>query len=72
MVKHGYGHLRYTIMNTAKSVLIYSPTFYDYYLKKRSEGKCRRVALSHVYKKLLRGIYTLDKNDIDFISSLQK
>ena len=30
-----------------------SGTFYDFYLKKRSEGKCHRVALSHVCKKLL-------------------
>lgn len=53
-------------------ILRYSPTFYDYYLKKRSEGKCHRVALSHVCKKLLRVIYTLEKNNIDFDSSLLK
>ena len=35
MVKHGSGHLRYSIMNTAMIILRYSPTFYDYYLKKR-------------------------------------
>lgn len=72
MVKHGSGHLRYVIMNTAMSVLRYSPTFYDYYLKKRSEGKCHRVALSHVCKKLIRVIYTLEKNNIDFDPSLLK
>jgi len=72
MVKHGSGHLRYTIMNTAMCILRYSPTFYDYYLKKRSEGKCHRVALSHVCKKLIRIIYTLEKNNIDFNPSLLK
>ena len=72
MVKHGSGHLRYVIMNTAMSILKYSPTFYDYYLKKRSEGKCHRVALSHVCKKLIRVIYTLEKNNIDFDPSLLK
>ena len=72
MVKHGSGHLRYSIMNAAMIILRYSPTFYDYYLKKRSEGKCHRVALSHVCKKLLRVIYTLEKNNIDFDSSLLK
>ena len=70
MVKHGSGHLRYSIMNTAMIILRYSPTFYDYYLKKRSEGKCHRVALSHVCKKLIRVIYTLEKNNIDFDPSL--
>ena len=72
MVKHGSGHLRYTIMNIAVSILRYSPTFYDYYLKKRSEGKCHRVALSHVCKKLIRVIFTLEKNNIDFDPSLLK
>lgn len=72
MVKHGSGHLRYVIMNTAMSVLRCSPTFYDYYLKKRSEGKCHRVALSHVCKKLIRVIYTLEKSNIDFNPSLLK
>jgi transposase len=72
MVKHGSGHLRYAIMNIAMTVLRYSPKFYDYYLKKRSEGKCHRVALSHVCKKLIRVIYTLEKNNINFDPSLLK
>lgn len=72
MVKHGSGHLRYSIMNSSLRILKYSPTFYDYYLKKRSEGKCHRVALSHVCKKLIRIIYTIEKNNIDFNPSLLK
>lgn len=72
MVKHGSGHLRYTIMNSAMTILKFSPEFYDYYLKKRSEGKCHRVALSHVCKKLIRVIYSLEKNDFDFNPSLLK
>lgn len=72
MVKHGSSHLRYSIMNTAMIILKYSPTFYDYYLKKRSEGKCHRVALSHVCKKLIRIIYSLEKYNNDFDPSLLK
>ena len=72
MVKHGSGHLRYAIMNSSMTILRFSPEFYDYYLKKRSEGKCHRVTLSHVCKKLIRVIYTLEKNDIDFNPSLLK
>ena len=56
-------------MNTAMIILRYSPTFYDYYLKKRSEGKCHRVALSHVCKKLIRVIYKLETSNMDFDSS---
>ena len=72
MVKHGSGHLRYSIMNSALIILRYSPTFYDYYLKKRSEGKVHRVALSHVCKKLIRVIFTLETKNIDFDPSLLK
>lgn len=70
MVKHGSGHLRYAIMNASMTILRYSPAFYDYYLKKRSEGKCHRVALSHVCKKLIRVIYSLEKNNVEFNPSL--
>ena len=72
MVKHGSGHLRYSIMNAAMIILRYSPTFYDYYLKKRSEGKCHRVALSHICKKLIRIIYSLEKYNNDFDPTLLK
>ena len=72
MVKHGSGHLRYSIMNIALTITRHSPTFYDYYLKKRSEGKCHRVALSHVCKKLIRVIYILETKNIQFNSSLLK
>jgi hypothetical protein len=72
MVKHGSGHLRYAVMNISMSILRYSPTFYDYYLKKRSEGKCHRVALSHVCKKLIRVIYTIEKSNTIFDPSLLK
>ena len=72
MVKHGSGHLRYSIMNSAMIILRYSPTFYDYYNKKRNEGKCHRVALSHVCKKLIRVIYSLEKYNQNFNPSLLK
>ena len=72
MVKHGSGHLRYSLMNISLTILKFSPTFYDYYLKKRSEGKCHRVALSHVCKKLIRVIYSLEKYNMDFNPDLLK
>jgi len=72
MVKHGSGHLRYVLMNASLTLLKYNSTFYDFYLKKRSEGKCHRVALSHVCKKLVRLIYTLETKHVDFDPSLLK
>lgn len=72
MVKRGSGHLRYNLMNAAMMVITHSHTFYDYYYKKRTEGKCHRVALSHVCKKLVRVIYTLKTKNVQFDSSLLK
>lgn len=72
MVKHGSGHLRYSLMNSSMIILKYSPVFYDYYSKKRSEGKSHRVALSHVCKKLIRVIYSLEKYNQNFNPSLLK
>ena len=53
-------------MNVAESQLLHNPFLYDYYLKKRNEGKAHRVALSHIAKRLVRIIFSLEKNDVDF------
>lgn len=72
MVKHGSSHLRYALMNVSEYSLVHNPKLYDYYLKKRSEGKAHRVALSHVAKKLVRIIYHLETNDVDFDANQMK
>jgi transposase len=66
MVKRGSGYLRETIMNAAPYFYMYNPTVYDYYHKKRNEGKTHRVALTHVAKKLIRIIFHLVKNSESF------
>ena len=66
MVKHGSSHLRYAIMNCAQTVINNEPTFAAYYAKKRAEGKGHRVALSHIAKKLLRVIYTLQTKELPY------
>lgn len=66
MVKHGSSYLRQALMNVAESSLIHNPILYDFYKKKRNEGKPHRVALSHVAKKLVRIIYTIETNNINF------
>jgi len=72
MVKRGSGYLRHSLMNVALVVIANNHTFYEYYHKKRSEGKCHRVALSHVCKKLIRIIYILETKNIQFDTSLLK
>ena len=66
MVKHGSSHLRYAMMNCAQTVINNEPTFAAYYAKKRAEGKEHRVALTHVAKKLLRVIYTLETKELSY------
>ena len=66
MVKHGSSYLRYAIMNCAQTVINNEPTFAAYYAKKRAEGKEHRVALTHVAKKLLRVIYTLQTKELSY------
>ena len=72
MNKKGSVVLRRVLMNCAESIMISNLVFYDYYRKKRDEGKAHRVALSHLARKLVRLIYKLETEHIDFDSSLVK
>ena len=58
MVKHESGYLR--------NIVMHDQVFYDYYNKKHDEGKHHLDAQSHVAKKLIRIIYTLETKDIDY------
>ena len=66
MVKRGSSHLRFTLMNLCIPLTQYNIVFAEYYAKKRAEGKTHRVACSHLAKKLIRVIFTLEKNDMIF------
>lgn len=66
MVKRGSSQLRYTIMNCCLPLINHNMVFAEYYNKKRNEGKAHRVALSHVAKKLIRVIFTLQTQNIQF------
>lgn len=70
MVKHGSSYLRYALMNACLPLITFEPVFAEYYAKKRAEGKPHRVALTHVAKKLLRVIYTLQTKNIPYNSTL--
>ena len=53
-------------MNLCIPLIQYNMVFAEYYAKKKGEGKSHRVACSHVIKKLVRIIFALEKNDMDF------
>lgn len=61
MEKRGSTYLRYALYNAAKSVCLYEPLFSEYLAKKRTEGKHYNVAISHVVKRLVRLIYSMEK-----------
>ncbi len=70
MVKHGSSQLRCAIMNCCLPLITFEPVFAEYYAKKRAEGKTHRVALTHVAKKLLRVIYTLQTKNVCYDPNL--
>lgn len=63
MVKRGSPHLRWALIQSAKSIARWSPTFAAYLAKKRAQGKHYNVAISHVAKKLVRMIFYLLKTN---------
>jgi hypothetical protein len=72
LVKRGSKYLRATLINISMSVMIHNPLFYDFYTKKKQEGKHHRVALVHLAKKLIRVIHHLETNQEDFETSKLK
>ena len=66
MVKHGSSHLRYALLNCCLPLISNEPVFAEYYAKKRAEGKPYRVAMTHVAKKLLRVIFTLQTTNVSY------
>ena len=66
MVKRGSSQLRYTLINCCLPLIRFDMTFATYYARKRSEGKPHRVAITHVAKKLVRVIYALERQEVDF------
>lgn len=70
MVKHGSSHLRCALMNCCLPVVSNESVFAEYYTKKRAEGKPHRVAMTHVAKKLLRIIFTLQTKNVPYNADL--
>lgn len=70
MVKHGSPQLRYAILNCCLPLITNEPVFAEYYAKKRAEGKPHRVALTHVARKLLRVIFTMQTKNLRYDPAL--
>lgn len=70
MVKHGSLKLRCALINCCLPLVTNESVFAGYYAKKRAEEKTQRVAMTHVAKKLLRVIYTLQTENIPYDPTL--
>ena len=66
MVKRGSPYLRSTLLNCCRAIRMHNETFASYSRKKASEGKHESVVLSHMAKKLVRLIFTLETKGIPF------
>lgn len=66
MSKRGSKVLRYALINAAHNVVKYNPTFQAYYDAKRAEGRPHYNALGHCAGKLVRIIYKMLSDDLEF------
>lgn len=72
MVKHGSSHLREAIINCCMPLVLHNSVFAEYYYKKIAEGKIHNVARSHLARKLVRLIFTLENKRIKFDPDKQR
>lgn len=66
MSKRGSSYLRYALMNAAHNVVKNNKTFMEYYESKRNEGRGHYNALGHCAGKLVRIIYKILTDNIEF------
>jgi len=66
MSKRGSRALRYALMNAAHNVVKNNQTFKDYYDQKKSEGRSHYNALGHCAGKLVRIIYKMLTDNVEF------
>ena len=72
MEKRGSKTLRKTLYLATRAVCLFDPTFGDYLLKKRNEGKHYFVAISHASKKLVRLMYKLETQHCSYEPQLAR
>lgn len=72
ITKRGSPHIRLSLYQAALPLCRFNATFNEYYNRKRSEGKSHRCAQGHVVRKLLRVIFKLLTENVNFDSALCK
>ena len=67
MSKRGSPYLRWYLWLAADMARRYDPALGAYYAKKRSEGKCHKVAVSAVVRKLVSIIYAVLRDGTPYV-----
>lgn len=67
MSKRGSPYLRWALWIAVDRARIYDPALRAYYQKKRSEGKCHKVAVSAVVRKLVAIICAVLRDDKPYV-----
>jgi transposase len=68
--KRGSSYLRWALWIAADRARMFDPTFRDYYNKKRLEGKCHKVAITAVARKLCNTIFAVLTRNITYTCSI--
>ena len=66
MSKRGSRALRFALVNAAHNVVKNNSTFATYYSQKKSEGRTHYAALGHCAGKLVRIIYKMLTDNVEF------
>lgn len=66
MSKRGSGTLRYALINAAHNIVKNNATFKEYYDSKRAEGRGHYNSLGHCVGKLVRVIYKMLTDHVEF------
>lgn len=64
--KRGSSSLRYALVKASSLIIHYNNTFNTYYTTKMSSGKQYNVVLGHISHKLVRVIFHMLKNNLEF------
>lgn len=67
MSKRGSPYLRWCLWLAAERARRYDPALAAYYAKKRSEGKCHKVAVSAVVRKLVSIVYAVLRDGTPYV-----
>ncbi len=71
MSKRGSKLLRYALIKAASIIIWNSKTYEEYYNRKLSQGKSHNNAVCHIAHKLVRVIFHIIKENVEFKEQIE-